>query len=136
MSLNFIELPNHTTKHQMTVRMWRAEPKPEDIMQIICMRASDLELLRIGKVNFIGETRPTQGVLEEITDVYLCSWIFKDASGAQRVRPLVGNYHGGFASHREAVQLCNDVWRHRWRYRKPRPQIVRAAFAPPANELN
>lgn len=131
MSQLYFEGPtNYTTQTQITKRVWKATPHPDHLFQIVELKVSDLENMRAGRVNFIGDTKPTFGTLEELSDVYICQWI-RSGEGQQgpSLRPLVGNYHGGFASYHEAVQLCSDVWRQRWRYMK-RPQLVRVEMPP------
>ncbi len=126
------EAVNHT---QIATRTWKAAPQPGHLFQIVALKVSDLENMRTGRVNFIGDTKPKFGTLEELSDVYICQWIRNEGNeGRPSLRPLVGNYHGGFATYREAVQLCSDVWRQRWRYMKRKPQLV-AVSAPPHRVL-
>lgn len=131
MQLKFGEPRTATDRTQITTRTWSAEPMPGHAFNIVEITVADLQHKASGQVNFIGDTKPLEGTLEEKTHVYLCRWIIAREEGGLAIRPLVGNYYGGFASHREAVQLCNDVWRTRWRYLRRKPQIVRAQFAGP-----
>lgn len=130
MTLKFEGPIERTDATQITTRAWVAEPMANNAFNIVAIKRSDLEHMRTGRVNFIGDTKPKEGTLDEITDVYLVSWLFTDASGAVRARPIVGNYYGGFAAYSEAVTICNDVWRNRRNYRKPRP-IQRVQAMPP-----
>jgi hypothetical protein len=117
--LNFLEQPTITNKQQITIRPWHANPTHNDQFVIVCMKLSDLQNMRAGTVNFIGDTKPKFGTLEELTEVYLTSWKITGvgANATTRTRPIVGNYRGGSKTFNEAVQLCNDVWRARARYR-------------------
>jgi hypothetical protein len=123
MSLTFIEGPEKEMTGKIKVRTWLAQPTATDTMQIVCMTLQDLVNIRHGRRNFIGYEKPKFGSLEELTNVYLCNWLRKQSDNI-RTRPLVGGFNGGFASHREAVQMCNDVWAARHRYMRDiiRPQ--------------
>lgn len=115
MSLTFNEAGEKEITGKIKVRTWLAQPTDTDTMQIICMSLQDLMNVRQRRRNFIGYEKPKLGTLEELTSVYMCNWLRKQGDNI-RTRPLVGGFNGGFASYREAVQMCNDVWAARHRY--------------------
>ena len=131
MSLKFIEQPPHTTKTQITTTTWTAQPEPNEVFNVVRITKQDLINAQRGQTNFFGHEKPKLGTLEEKTDVFMASWVYMvEGNTNPHVRPLVGNFMGGFATHREAVQMCNDVWQKRWRYRS---KIIRV---PQAGMLN
>lgn len=127
--LNFIEqnLNGRRTpgagKPNVANGSWHALPTEKDKFIIISLLLQDLIHARQGKTNYYGYEKPKFGTLEEKTNVYMCTWVYMTDSGVEKVRPLVGNYNGGFQFHREAVAMCNDVWnaRDRWRTQIIRP---------------
>lgn len=125
--LRFEEEGTHKTRTHVVCTTWRAYPTFNDVFTIVCLKLQDLQNKVSGRVNFVGDTKPKLGTLEEHIDVYISSWVYKDALGQQRTRPIIGNFHGGCATHREAVALCNDVWKVRARYRS---SLIRAPGLP------
>lgn len=122
--LVFLEQPPSTTATQITTTTWAAEIGGRDTFLITRIKLQDLINLRTGKVNFIGDTKPKLGTLEELTDVFAAAWLyFENGKDKPRVRPLVGGFNGGFQKYAEAEAICRDVWRQRTRYR-PEPLII------------
>jgi hypothetical protein len=128
MSLKFVEQPTHISNAKVATTTWACEASDKDTFLVVRIKLQDLMNIRAGKVNFFGHEKPKLGTLEELTDVYTASWLYLDSAGVQRMRPLVGNFNGGFATHREAVQMCDDVWRNKARYRR---NIQRVAMVMP-----
>jgi hypothetical protein len=122
MNLKFEEQPESISKTHIKTTTWCAQPTGHDTFNVVRIKLQDLENMRTGKVNFIGWEKPVLGTLEEKTDVYIVSWLSLDGAGTTHMRPLVGNFNGGFATHREAVQMCEGVWARRAQYRS---QIIR-----------
>lgn len=124
MSLIFIEQPPKTNKQQITTTTWSAQPSNSDVFNVVRIKQQDLINIQSGKVNFIGHEKPKLGTLEEKTDVFMASWVYTDSVDQPHMRPLVGNFMGGFATRAEAIQMCKDVWanRARWRSSILRPQ--------------
>jgi hypothetical protein len=113
--LRFVEQAPHTSPTQVVTTTWAAEPDAQNTFLITRIKLQDLINMRSGTVNFIGDVKPKLGTLEESIDVFCCAWMQKQPHKTG-MRPLVGNFNGGCATHAEAVQLCKDVWRHRERY--------------------
>lgn len=118
-----------TTVQQVEARTWRATPDDMNDFIIVSLKKQDMINMQNNRANFFGYEKPVEGVLEEITDVYSAAWVQKAPGLPPRVRPLVGNFMGGYASYGEAKQICEDAWRLRKRYQ--RREIVRASVLPP-----
>lgn len=102
---------------QIATDTWYAEVTPKDTFQVVRISKQDLINLQSGRVNFVGHEKPKLGTLEELEFVYLLSWVYLDAHGNPRIRPVVGRYHGGCETFADATGLADDVWKHSARYR-------------------
>ena len=127
--LIFLEQPPRLTNTKVKIDSWAAEVGAHDTFVITRVMLQDLINQRSGRSNFFGYEKPKLGTLEELTDVFLPVWLYYvSLSERPRVRPLVGNFNGGFQTYREADEMCNAVWRQRGKYRthivKPRSTLV------------
>lgn len=118
--MQFIEQPPTRTATQIESTTWAAEAGPEDTFLVVRMRLQDIMNIRAGKVNFVGYEKPKLGTLEEHVDVFSATWLMRGG----RMRPIVGNFNGGFKTLREAQQICRDAWAQRWRYGRGGPLIT------------
>lgn len=114
--LVFLEQPATTTATQIKTTQWAAEIGGHDTFIITRITQQDLINTVAGKVNFFGYEKPRLGTLEEHTDVFLLTWLYF-TNGKPTARPIVGNFHGGFQHHAEAVSAARDIWRMRERWR-------------------
>lgn len=128
--LEFIE--KSALDNRTVTRAWQAKPTDDDAFNIICIKLQDLKNRAAGKTNYFGYEKPKFGTLEELIDVYVPSWVVTfpgagpDGAPINRVKPIKGNFNGGFQTYREAVQICEDIWRQRDRYRPRNSAIIRA----------
>lgn len=114
--MDFKEQAPNTSATQVVTRTWAAEVDATNTFLVVCIKLQDLINMRAGRVNFFGDTKPKLGTLEELTDVYTASWLYNVGDDKPRMRTLVGNFNGGFATYNEAVQMCRDVWRNKERF--------------------
>lgn len=117
--MQFVEQPPTKTATQIESTTWAAEVSPQDTFLVVRMRLQDIINIRAGKVNFIGDTKPKLGTLEEHIDVFSATWLMREGD-KPRMRPIVGNFNGGFKTLREAQQICRDAWAQRSRYGRGR----------------
>ena len=127
--LIFLEQPPRLTNTKIKITTWAAEVGAHDTFIISRLMLQDLLNQRSGRANFFGYEKPKLGTLEELTDVFTASWLYYVTLGERpRLRPLIGNFNGGFQTYREAQEMCNAVWRQRGKFRtrivKPRTTLV------------
>jgi len=117
--LNFVEVEKVQGQRpsKIVTRCWSAQPTTTDVFNIVCIKLQDLQNIAKGRTNYWGYEKPKFGTLEELIDVYVPSWIYNTPQGPQRVRPIKGNFNGGFQTHREAVEICQQVWANKERWR-------------------
>lgn len=125
MKLNFVGPVVKTNTKQMTTETFYCEVTPRDTLQVVRVNRQDLINMHSGRVNFIGDTKPKLGTLEEKQDVFLVSWVYLDAQGQPRIRPVVGRFMGGCETFADAKQLATDVWKHRDRFRTSLAKVLR-----------
>lgn len=119
MELRFEEQAPHTNATRVTTTTWAATPSEQDTFLITRITLQDLINMTTGKVNFVGYEKPKLGTLEELSDVFTAAWLYTKADGSPGLRPLVGNFHGGFPNMKDAAQMCVDTWRQRERFQTP-----------------
>lgn len=114
--MNFVEITGD--KNLLTLaqrnskpRVWRASAPDGSLFQITCMLLKYLENRSVGIINYLPGQEPKDGPLH-----YGAAWIRRNQTlittqAPFKITPLIGPWHGGWETYREAEQMCRDVWR-------------------------
>lgn len=115
--MQFVEQAPIKSATQIESTTWAAEAGPRDTFLVVRLKLQDLMNMHSGKVNFLGHEKPKLGTLEEHIDVFTATWVMRNGDESKpRMRPIVGNFNGGFQTLHEAQQICRDAWAQRARY--------------------